>query len=341
MPFYYGLKRKKKDVRERATTRILALRQALKVIPEKKIRDNLLLATWNLREFGGTKMGPRLPESYYYIAEIISRFDLVAVQEVRRNLKALKEVMNILGPNWDYIATDVTEGTSGNQERVAYVYDRRKVRFRHIAGEIVLPSNRRIRGDIQFARSPFLVAFQARWLKFCLCSVHIYYGADTGAKLARRVAEIRAIAEFMARRAKKEPDNYVLLGDFNIIDPTHETMQALTDSGFVVPTPIQQFTTNIPGTKHYDQIAFMPRANELQLATHNGNESAGTLDFFKTVFRYTDADWSTYQPEIPEDKRDDKKYYKTWRTYQMSDHLPLWVELEVDFSEQYLKSLKS
>ena len=41
---------------------------------------------------------------------------------------------------------------------------------------------------------------------------------------------------------------------------------------------------------------------------------------------------------------DDKKlksYYKTkFRTIQMSDHLPLWVELKVDFSEQYLEELK-
>ena len=31
-------------------------------------------------------------------------------------------------------------------------------------------------------------------------------------------------------------------------------------------------------------------------------------------------------------------YYKTyWRTYQMSDHLPMWIELKTDFGEEYLK----
>jgi len=31
-------------------------------------------------------------------------------------------------------------------------------------------------------------------------------------------------------------------------------------------------------------------------------------------------------------------YYLTkWRTFQMSDHLPLWVELKIDFSDQYLE----
>jgi hypothetical protein len=33
--------------------------------------------------------------------------------------------------------------------------------------------------------------------------------------------------------------------------------------------------------------------------------------------------------------------YKQWRTFKMSDHLPLWVELGVDFGTEYLqKKLK-
>jgi exonuclease III len=28
-------------------------------------------------------------------------------------------------------------------------------------------------------------------------------------------------------------------------------------------------------------------------------------------------------------------YLSIWRTFQMSDHLPLWVELKIDFSNQY------
>jgi hypothetical protein len=32
-------------------------------------------------------------------------------------------------------------------------------------------------------------------------------------------------------------------------------------------------------------------------------------------------------------------YYLDWRTYQFSDHRPLWVRLQVNDSEKYLKSL--
>ena len=37
-----------------------------------------------------------------------------------------------------------------------------------------------------------------------------------------------------------------------------------------------------------------------------------------------------------------EKYFTgRWRTFQMSDHLPLWVELKIDFSDQYLKKQKT
>ena len=29
--------------------------------------------------------------------------------------------------------------------------------------------------------------------------------------------------------------------------------------------------------------------------------------------------------------------YKGWTTYEMSDHLPIWIELEVDYSDDYLR----
>ena len=49
-------------------------------------------------------------------------------------------VMRILGADWDFIATDVTDPElGGNGERLTFAFDSRKVRFRYIAGEIVLP----------------------------------------------------------------------------------------------------------------------------------------------------------------------------------------------------------
>ena len=136
---YTSIKRIKDPVeRKRVIDKLITLRAQLdKEIPEKTASNSLLLATWNIREFGDN----RKPESLYYIAEIISRFDLVAIQEVSGNKKGLEKVMAILGKNWSYIATDSTEGSAGGQECMAFLYDTHKVSFKNLAGEIVLPKN--------------------------------------------------------------------------------------------------------------------------------------------------------------------------------------------------------
>ena len=48
------------------------------------------------------------------------------------------------------------------------------------------------------------------------------------------------------------------------------------------------------------------------------------------------------EPSVPDTTHTTEEEYFTgvWRTHQMSDHLPLWVELKIDFSDQYLKKQK-
>ena len=92
MPYYYHLHRKIRNQEERirAAANLIALREQLdRSVPSKDAEDNLLLATWNIRDFGKPLnqrrgWGPRLPETWFYIAEVISRFDFVAVQEVNQ-----------------------------------------------------------------------------------------------------------------------------------------------------------------------------------------------------------------------------------------------------------------
>jgi endonuclease/exonuclease/phosphatase family metal-dependent hydrolase len=347
MPQYYLMKRDLKLIdRKRVAKNLINLRKHLRSeVPEKKVNETLLLATWNIRDFDSNKFkhGPRLNESYYYIAEIISAFDIVALQEVAKNLRALKKLMRILGYSWQYITTDVTEGRSGNKERMTFVYDRSKVRFQNIAGEIVLPMTKLIEGKRQFARTPYLVAFQAGWFQFMLCTVHIYYGASAGQKFARRVKEIRQIGKFIAKRADEEEYNFILLGDFNIVTPRCDTMYALQGSGFKIPKELQR-PTNIDENKFYDQIAFKTKPGEYRLGKSKTN--AGVFRYFDTVFKKNEFNvYSKYMDSAKlktagRTKSKKEKYYTdTWRTFQMSDHYPLWVELEIDFSVDYLRDI--
>ena len=406
------------------------------------------IATWNLREFGRGSYGGRLDEAYYYIAEIISHFDLVALQEVRGNLSGLLRLMRILGPDWEYVATDVTDGDAGNGERMAFVFNQTKVRFRHIAGELTLKESGKVRAAFgerihlnqnaklrlpdntdlsgtydaytekksdgrivlaadleidlpsgctldmpdggklalvkgtqierpetgratvvvppvladdetyrvrfapntfddslrQFARTPYLVSFQAGWLKLNLCTVHIYYGDKIGPKLEQRRQEIATLTEALARKAESEFEQdrsafLGVLGDFNILGAGHSTMEALESHDFEIPEAIKEIPegSNVARDKAYDQIAFWKPGAERGYANLDVH-GAGIFDFFEHVFTDTAEDKALYDAEMQ--ARSERTWkYTTWRTYQMSDHLPMWVELRTDFGESYLKSL--
>jgi len=101
-------------------------------IPKKRRSKNLLIATWNIRTFASltrewtaasTDSPKRDLRGLCTIIEIISRFDVVAIQEVKGDLRALRDTMESLGPNWGFLMTDITLGAAGNDERMAFVFD--------------------------------------------------------------------------------------------------------------------------------------------------------------------------------------------------------------------------
>jgi endonuclease/exonuclease/phosphatase family metal-dependent hydrolase len=356
MPFYPNLKTEileqssytnKQKKLNHIAGKLLELKKALKAsIPSKTREDKLLLATFNIREFdcNDKKFGPRTVESLYYLAEIISAFDIVALQEINQNLEPFKKLMRILGPDYNYLVTDVTEGASGNGERMAYVYDQKKLMFRNLAGEIVLPGTDK-KPIPQFARTPYLVGFQAGWFKFNLCTVHIYYGTDTGAKFERRVKEIENLSMFFKKRSETEDANFILLGDFNILNNQDRTMKALLKGGFKIPEALKKRSgSNIKKDKFYDQIVYKESKDNHHPISFSGK--AGVFDFYDIVFSEKEKDlyYEDYAQVLKANKKKASKTsfakdFNEWRTFQMSDHLPLWVEFDINYSEAYLKGL--
>ena len=326
--------------KNRVVDKLLLLRAQLdRQIPAKTATETLLLATWNIRDFGDN----RRAESLHYMAEIVSRFDLIAVQEVSNNMNGLKKLVALLGKNWDYIVTDSTEGTAGGGERMAFIYDRCKVFFRKMAGKIVLPDSKLVGKEWQFARTPFCVAFQAGWFRFILTTVHVYYGTSDREN-TRRVEEIDVIADFLKKRAKKEDESYILLGDFNIFKHSDATMKALEKHRFYIPDAIREHPSDLGKTKYYDQIAFQLKLDHNMTVFSEGKQRAGVFDFTETV--YTPQDLSAYQGYFDgkntagKTEKEIAAYYMSkWRTFEMSDHLPLWIELKIDFSNQYLERI--
>ena len=303
--------------------------------PRRALNESLLLATWNIRELATkNKGGVRLQESYFYIAELLDHFDIVAVQEVRDDLTALQRILGLMGSHWDALITDTNKEAPGNGERLAYLFDTRKVTHERIAGEFVIP---RSAASPQLARTPLIAAFQVGWTTFMLASVHILWGEAVADHPPKR-EEIHQLARWLRKRVDDaaaarrkglpggEWENLVLLGDFNIFDDTTGSYEELTRTGgFEIPPELQGLPhTNLTGGRHYDQIAVRSRGDRFSLTGR-----AGGIDWSTLVYRKED------EPQYAQERG--SKSYGSWRSYQVSDHLILWVELAADHAATYLK----
>lgn len=301
---------------------ITALEAALDQVVPAKSYGNLLVGTWNVRGFDRVRpvWRSRKGESpirdlsnVACIAEIVRRFDVVAVQEVRRSAAAFLAMMQALGNRWAYMVTDVTAGDPGNNERLAFVYDMTRVRPSGLASELVMaadragiPSGAMTR---QFARTPYAVSFERGQRRFTLVTLHVLYGK----KPADRVGELEDIAQWLATWSSSKDawgENLLALGDFNIDrrgDPLH---QAFTSTGLRAPDALNFVPRTIfddplakpDHTNFYDQIAWFPEGRTpMSIPFVN----AGMFDFTDGL--------------VPADT--DQQL-----SSRISDHFPLWCE---------------
>src|SRR4051812_35128308 len=80
--------------------------------------DNLRLATWNIRELG---KGTRLDESVHMIAAVLAHFDLIAIIELRDDLRDMRRILHVLGPRWSIVFSDYLRDAGGGHERIGFV----------------------------------------------------------------------------------------------------------------------------------------------------------------------------------------------------------------------------
>lgn len=298
-------------------------------LPGRDVKDTLLIATWNIRDFGGgisrKRFGPRLEESLYYIAEIISHFDIVAVQEARSDTGPIKRLLDILGPDYDAIYGLVNPNPKHGRERLAFIFDKRKVRLGPVIASVVTDA-------IQYSRIPYVATFDVAGRRVTFCTVHMYFGGTGGEERARRIEEIKGLAKFLILTKRLEPEwegPLIVLGDMNAPTASSDEIEALKEAGFYLDPDLAALPSNFTGTKTYDQIALLNE--EEGFATGR----VGVFDYFDDVF--TEADEATYRAELgrayledrdgtPASAEKRRQYYRQWATSQMSDHFVKWTE---------------
>ena len=336
--------------KKRTITMLLALRAGLRdEIAAKKADENLLIASWNIKEFGHTTQ--RLPESYFYIAEILSRFDLVAIQEVKSTLEDLQIIMRLLGPDWSYLVNDITEGLAGNSERSAYLYNKRRVELAGLAGEIVLWDDLTVDSEVkQLKRTPYITGFNAGWKTFSLINLHLHPGDDED-DIAYRRAETELLLKALAQkisRGRLWNENLILAGDFNLYAGPNKddaTIALIGEAGYGEVESLVGVDTNASQTEAYDRL-FLTRNEYFTLAKDADHREVGDVfNPFNYVFKTGEEQvYRDYMKAHYTGKRDMDdpaqlaRYYRhPWRKNQLSDHFPIWFELIIDSSDEFLK----
>jgi len=298
--------------------KVLQDRITLAKIPPSKLDESINVATWNIREFGNV---PREEASLHLIAEIIGQFDVVSLVEVRDDVRDLSKVLGYLGPYWKVVFSDDLTDPGGNRERIAFVYDSRAAAFTGLASQAT--ASRKKSGEeylprVTWWRPPYQASFRAGSFDFVLIAAHIRWGASEKG----RIPELQAIADWVEAKHHEGhvlDHDIIVVGDFNIPATSSPLFQAITSRGLQMPPSLAGLHgSDLAKEKRYDQILHDPRF------TKSFTGQGGVLDFYA----------GDHAPLLP-----GKKFSKLEFTFQLSDHLPLWLHIDTDTESERLDQI--
>jgi endonuclease/exonuclease/phosphatase family metal-dependent hydrolase len=286
-------------------------------IPDKA-QKKLLILTWNIANLGQQE---RRDDDLDIIAHIMSWFDVIAVQECKENFGHLFDIQKKLGSNYAVICSDA----SGNNERLAFLYDTTKITLLEEIGEIAFPpslyKNVKLPGNAAkfdgFDRTPYLASFKLGKSSIVLVNVHLFFGSDAPADMARRALETFAVAKWADTR-KKSKFSFTLelaaMGDVNMpmSVPGDPIFDALTRLGLEIPDHSSQIASSIMSDAKYDQVAFFAGTTQNCFTGRKG-----VFDYDQVVFRDLFGGGSASE----------MAKFKAYCRYYISDHRPMWVEL--------------
>ena len=231
----------------------------------------------------------------------------------------LSRLQKLLPGHYQILVSDPT----GNNERMAFLYDTRTVVSTGLVCEIAFNGTIATPNVFQFQRSPYCASFRAGRFDFTLVSVHIAEGSsygEVGTSLRQR--EIEELVKFIKREAGRakgsvfDPD-FFLVGDFNIQADGDRFFLALrggTGPRFEMPPGMDTLGTNFDQTKTFDKIAWIP-SHEFEFTG-----KFGAIPFGNVLYQEAGQPAGAARLE-------------------MSDHLPLWAEFRVTELEHELDQI--
>lgn len=262
--------------------------------------DALLIASWRLHSFG---VQDRSTQDLALIAEVLSWFDLVAIQGAeggRKSLEALKRQL----PGYDYLLA------SAPGRGLAFVYDTEALVFTGETGSLEL-RQQSARASTQTPASLFAVFGRGR-SSVTIANVQIWYGSQRADDLARAEAEAVTVARWLGvrERSRGDGDAVLALGRLNLPrDLADPSLKRLDESGLTLP----DHSSRIGGSRSTeDRVStgiLLPGLAGERLA------SSGVFDFDNAVF----ADLRN--GHTPQE-------FASFVRYAITDSRPVWYQLD-------------
>lgn len=180
--------------------------------------QNVNICSWNLQNFGKSKSDDELA----YIAKIIQKFDVIAIQEVvagyggSQAVAKLADELNRKGSKWDYTVSGPTSGAGHSKERYAFLWNTAKIKK---SGEAWLE----LTYQQEIDREPYFCRFTVGDKTFTMTSFHA---------LPKSKQPETEIKYFKFMPGLYPGDNLIFCGDFNL-PQKHTVFNPLKKMGYI------------------------------------------------------------------------------------------------------------
>ncbi len=252
--------------------------------------STIRIAAFNIQTFGNSKAGK--PHVMATLADIVRKFDIIAVQEIRSKNQYLIpnfiQLVNQSGRRFDHVIGPRL-GRTTSKEQYVYIYDTERVDIDPQSIYTVSDP------DDMMHRPPLVATFRTRGVHpdeaFTFTLVNVHTDPDEVPEELSALAEVYRVV----RRSSRGEDDIILLGDFNTND---KRMGRLGQLPSIYPL-IAGVWTNTRQNRQYDNLLIH------QPSTTEYSGRSGVYDVMRQ--------YNLSQKQALE----------------VSDHFPVWAEFSV------------
>ncbi|MEM9942252.1 MAG: endonuclease/exonuclease/phosphatase family protein [Planctomycetota bacterium] len=215
----------------------------------------LIMGSFNIQYFGETKMSR--PQVVNILVDIVRRFDIIAIQELRGDDSIMYEFLNQLNADGSQFRATVSEPQgyyvngrlSNYREKAAYIYDASKLEL--VRSSYIAPNP-----NSAMQRAPFIGHFRCTnyppEVAFSFVMANVHTTPDPAITLKTELEAFRDVIGFVYRNHAGE-DDVIVLGDFNEEPDRFNQLGWMQTQFAAIPS---SWKTNLVQTECYDNLIF-------------------------------------------------------------------------------------